>query len=209
MKDWNKILLPLIEKYVEKKHPLDYQNLYQLVVMVVLSAQDSDANNNKIAPSLFDVIPDMEALSKSNLEFLLQYISKVRKHNAKGQWLLEIANEVKSDFNIPLTQAGLVKLKGIGRKSANVILREAGKEPEGIIVDLHVIRVAPRLGIVVETEDGNKIEKELMTVLAKENWNVGMPLSFLGREICRPKNPKCDECILNIDCEYYKNHPLG
>ena len=190
MKDWNKILLPLIKKYAEKKHPLEYQNLYQLVVMVVLSAQDSDANINKIAPSLFEAIPDMEALSKSNLEILLQYISKVRKHNAKGQWLLEIANEVKSDSNIPLTQAGLVKLKGIGRKSANVILREAGKEPEGIIVDLHVIRVAPRLGLVAETEDGNKIEKELMAVLTKENWDIGMPLSFLGREICRPKNPK-------------------
>lgn len=209
MKDWNKILKPLLEIYRNKKHPLDYKNLYQLVLMVVLSAQDSDANINKIAPSLFDAIPDMEALSKSNLEILLQYISKVRKHNAKGQWLLEIANEVKKDSNIPLTQAGLVKLKGIGRKSANVILREAGKEPEGIIVDLHVIRVAPRLGLVAETEDGNKIEKELMAVLTKENWDVGMPLSFLGREICRPKNPKCDECILNEVCNYYKELKLA
>ena len=99
----------------------------------------------------------------------------------------------------------LVALKGIGRKSANVILRESGGNSEGVIVDLHVIRVAPRLGLAAESKDGNKIEKQIMAQLTQDMWEVGMPISFLGRETCRPTNPKCDQCILSADCNYYQS----
>jgi endonuclease-3 len=204
MKDWNKILKPLLALYRNKRHPLEYQNLYQLLVMVVLSAQDSDANINKISPALFEAFPDMESLSKADMDSLIPFISKVRKFHTKASWLLEIAQIIKEDNNIPKTLAELVALKGIGRKSANVILRESGGKSEGVIVDLHVIRVAPRLGLVTELKDGIKIEKQIMTQLNKDMWAVGMPISFLGREICRPTNPKCDECILNADCNFYQ-----
>jgi endonuclease III len=204
MKDWNKILKPLLELYRNKRHPLEYQNLYQLLVMVVLSAQDSDANINKISPALFEAFPDMESLSKADMDSLIPFISKVRKFNTKASWLLEIAQIIKEDNNIPKTLDELVALKGIGRKSANVILRESGGKSEGVIVDLHVIRVAPRLGLVTELKDGNKIEKQIMTQLTGDMWAVGMPISFLGREICRPTNPKCDQCILNADCDFYQ-----
>jgi len=136
---------------------------------------------------------------------MIPYISKVRNFQTKASWLVEIAQIIKEDKNIPQTMEELVALKGIGRKSANVILRESGGKTEGIIVDLHVIRVAPRLGIATESKDGNKIEKQLMANLSEELWSVGMPISFLGREICRPTNPKCSECILNADCNYYQN----
>jgi endonuclease III len=204
MKDWNKILKPLLALYRNKRHPLEYQNLYQLLVMVVLSAQDSDANINKISPALFEAFPDMESLSKADMDSLIPFISKVRKFNTKASWLLEIAQIIKEDKNIPKTLEELVALKGIGRKSANVILRESGCKSEGVIVDLHVIRVAPRLGLVTELKDGIKIEKQIMTHLKEDMWAVGMPISFLGREICRPTNPKCDECILNADCNFYQ-----
>lgn len=204
MKNWNKILKPLLELYRNKRHPLEYQNLYQLLVMVVLSAQDSDANINKISPALFEAFPDMESLSKADMDSLIPFISKVRKFNTKASWLLEIAQIIKEDNNIPKTLDELVALKGIGRKSANVILRESGGKSEGVIVDLHVIRVAPRLGLVTELKDGIKIEKQIMTQLTEDMWAVGMPISFLGREICRPTNPKCDECILNADCNFYQ-----
>ena len=92
-------------------------------------------------------------------------------------------------------------MKGIGRKSANVILREAGQPAEGVMVDLHVVRVAPRLGIATGT-DGNKIEKQLMEVLPQKQWDAGMAMSFLGREICRPK-PKCEVCLMNTVCAFY------
>ena len=115
--------------------------------MVVLSAQDSDRNINQIAPKLFEAFPDMKALSKATEEKLFPFISKVRNFGNKSTWLIGIAKTIKEDKNIPLTHEGLTALKGIGSKSANVILREAGKPAEGVIVDLHVVRVAPRLGI--------------------------------------------------------------
>nr|WP_315188086.1 endonuclease III [uncultured Flavobacterium sp.] len=203
--NWPKDLEPILTKYKNRKHPLDYHNLYQLLVMVVLSAQDSDANINTIAPELFKVFPNMESLAVSNTEALFPYIAKVRNFNTKASWLIEIAQTIKKDESIPLTMEGLTALKGIGRKSANVILKESRIPAEGIIADLHVIRVAPRIGLITETKDGNKVEKQLMTVLPKAIWGeIGMAISFLGREICRPK-PKCDICPINSICEYYKS----
>ena len=207
--DWNTKLTPILDKYKGRNHPLEYQNLYQLIVMVVLSAQDSDANINKIAPSLFEIFPDMESLSVSNADALIPHISKVRNFGTKANWLIEIAHTVQKDENIPLTMESLTALKGIGRKSANVIMREAGVPGEGIIADLHVIRVSPKIGLIPEIQDGNKVEKQLMQILPKNIWReIGMAISFLGREICRPQ-PKCEECPINEVCEYYKlNHKI-
>lgn len=117
---------------------------------------------------------------------------------------MEMAQTIKDDKNMPSTLDELTALKGIGRKSANVILRESGKPAEGIIVDLHVVRVAPRLGIATGT-DANKIEKQLMAALPQKEWDAGMAMSFLGREICRPQ-PKCEICLMNTVCAYYKTN---
>ena len=205
--EWTEKLAPILKKYKGRKHPLDYHNLYQLLVMVVLSAQDSDANINKIAPALFNVYPNMESLSVSNVDALIPHISKVRNFGTKANWLFEIAKTVKKDENIPLTMEGLTALKGIGRKSANVIMREAHVPAEGIIADLHVIRVAPRIGLIPESKDGIKVEKQLMYLLPTAIWGeIGMAISFLGRETCRPTNPKCSECPINNNCNYpHKN----
>ncbi len=201
--NWTEVLQPLIEKYKGKKHPLDYNNIYELMVMVILSAQDSDANINKIAPNLFAAFPNLEALATTSLENLIPYISKVRNFNTKANWLIVIAQTLKTNNAIPTNLPDLIALKGIGRKSANVIMREMKVPAEGIICDLHVIRVAPRIGLVQESADGNKIEKQLMQLLPIEIWSeIGMAISFLGREICRPTNPKCSECPVQNDCQY-------
>ncbi len=199
--DWPEAVKPLIKKYKHTKHPLDYKTTYQLMVMVVLSAQDSDRHINKIAPPFFEAYPDMTALSKTNEKDLYAHISGVRNAANKAKWLLEMAQTLKADKNIPYNLEGLTALPGIGRKSANVILRESGKEPEGIMVDLHTVRVAPRLGIATGT-DPKKIEKQMMEVLPKKEWDAGMAMSFLGREICRP-TPKCEECLMRPVCTYY------
>jgi endonuclease III len=124
----------------------------------------------------------------------------------KASWLYEIGKTLEKNENIPLKLNDLILLKGIGRKSANVILKEMNIPTEGIIVDLHVNRVAPRIGLTDESKDRIKIEKQLMWLLPKEIWNeIGMALSFLGREICRPTNPKCTICSLKNDCNYFKN----
>jgi len=200
--DWPKAIQPLLKKYKKTKHPLEYKNIYQLVVMVVLSAQDSDRNINNIAPKLFEAYPDMKALSRATEETLFPFISKVRNFANKAQWLMEIAKTIKTDKNIPQTHESLTALKGIGSKSANVILRESGKPAEGVIVDLHVVRVAPRLGIATGA-DPKKIEKQIKEILPQKDWDAGMAMSFHGREICRPK-PKCEICLMTPVCNYYK-----
>lgn len=200
--NWPKAIQPLLKKYKGEKHPLDHKNTYQLVVGVVLSAQDSDKHINQLGPELFKAFPNMQALSRATAEDLFPYIGKVRNFGNKAKWLVEMAQKIRKDSDIPLTQDTLTELPGIGRKSANVIMREAGAEPEGVIVDLHVVRVAPRLGIATGA-DPKKIEKQIMEVLPPKDWDAGMAMSFLGREICRP-TPKCGECLMNPVCTYYQ-----
>ena len=202
--NWADACKPLIKKYKGKPHPLEYKSIYQLVVMVILSAQDSDKNINQLAPQLFKAFPDMASLKRADAEALFPYISKVRNFGNKTKWLLELAAKIKDDKNIPLTMEELTELPGIGRKSANVIMREAGVKAEGVICDLHVLRVAPRLGIATGT-DPKKIEKQIMEVIPAKDWGeIGMAMSFLGREICRPTNPKHDECVMKDNCDYCK-----
>ena len=200
--NWVEAIQPLLEKYKDTPHPLEYGNIYQLVVMVILSAQDSDKNINKLAPKLFETFPDMEALSEATADSLYPFISGVRNFWNKTKWLMEMAHALKEDQNIPGTLDELVALPGIGRKSANVILRESGAPAEGVIVDLHVVRVAPRLGIASGT-DPKKIEKQILEQLSSKQWDAGMAMSFLGREICRPQ-PKCEICLMRPVCTYYQ-----
>src|SRR5690349_2214020 len=136
--DWSSALQPLIKQYGTKPHPLEYQNIYQLLVMVVLSAQSSDKLINSVAPGLFAAYPDMSSLSRATAEDLFPLISKVIGFRKKAEWLVAIAGKVKEDKSIPVTMEGLTSLPGIGRKSANVIMRGAGVKAEGVIVDLHV-----------------------------------------------------------------------
>ena len=207
--NWPKALKPLIEQHLAQPHPLEYKNVYQVLVMVVLAAQDSDAKINKLAPELFAAFPNMKSLAKANVEDIVAHISNVRGHLKKAAWLQDIASIVKEDKNIPTTMDELVALKGIGRKSANVIMRESGVEPEGIMVDLHVIRVANRLGIA-DADVGDKLEKQLMEILPKKLWKeVGMALSFLGRETCRPTDPKHSQCVMSKVCAYFHTHNKG
>jgi endonuclease-3 len=203
--NWSVALKPLLVKYKGKKHPLEHKNTYQLMVMVILSAQDSDKHINEIAPALFKSFPNLKVLANSNVESLVPHISSVRNFNNKANWIIQIAQILKLDKNIPLTMEGLTELPGIGRKSANVIMRESGVKAEGIIVDLHVVRVAPRLGIATGT-DPKKIEAQIMEAMPEKTWGeIGMAISFLGREICRPTNPKHEECVVNKSCEYYQS----
>lgn len=207
--NWAEAFKPLIKKYKDKKHPLDYQSTYQLVVMVILSAQDSDRNINNIAPAFFKAFPTMETLAKANPDDLFPYINKVRNFGNKSKWLTGMAQKVKSEKSIPLTMEELTELPGIGRKSASVIKRECGAKAEGVIVDLHVVRVAPRIGVATGT-DPKKIEKQIMEAVPEKDWGeIGMAISFLGREICRPTNPKHDECVMKDACGYYKDLKKG
>lgn len=201
--NWAIAVKPLIKKYKGKKHALNYENNYQLLVMVLLSARSSDVYINKIAPPLFQKYPDLKALSTETPAKVSPLIKGVPGWRKKMDWMITIAKELKKTNEVPLTMEELVELPGIGRKSANVILREAGKQVEGIIVDLHVVRVAQRLGIS-SSSDPAKIEEEIMAVVPQKDWSeVGMAVSILGREICRPTNPEHEACPMTSVCEFY------
>lgn len=200
--NWNKEFKPLIKKYKNKPHPLEFQNPYQLVIMVVLAAQDSDRNINKVSIPLFEAYPTFEKLAKADYDTVLPFLSSVRGGRKKTKWILDIAKAIKTEKDIPRTMDGLTELSGIGRKSASVIMKELGAPAEGIIVDLHVVRVAPRIGVTSES-DPKKIEKDLMKAIDPKDWGeIGMAISHLGREICRPTDPKHELCVMNEVCAY-------
>ncbi len=202
--DWNKALAPLFRKYGKRKHPLEHKNLYQLVVVVILSSRSTDILINKIASALFKAFPSMKKLATARAEDLFPYVHGVTNFRHKAEWLVSIARIVKVDARIPTTMDELIKLPGIGRKSANVIIGESGGKPAGVIVDLHVARVAPRLGIT-KANNPDKIEEDLMKEISSRYWHrAGMGMTFLGREICRPKKPKCPECVVREVCGYYR-----
>jgi endonuclease III len=202
--EWLKALKPLFKKYNGKKHPLNHENRFQLVVMVILSARDSDRHINALAPALFKKYPSMKHLAKARPKDLYPFIGKVMNFVNKANWLVAVAKTVKDNRKIPTTLEDLTALSGIGRKSANVIIGESGGKMEGVIVDLHVLRVAPRLGIAQGTNP-IKIEKQLMEKIPQKYWRIlGMSLTHLGREICRPTKPKCPECPANKACGYYR-----
>lgn len=192
----------LMTVYGKRKHPLEYGNRYQLTVMVILSARDSDKHINQLAPRLFKAFPTMADLAAAGTEELLAYTGEVVNGTAKTLWLQRLAKTVRTDDRIPLSMDELTELPGIGRKSANVIIRESGGEAEGIVVDLHVVRVAPRIGIA-SGQQPEKIEKQLMGFFPRDRWNeIGMALSFLGREVCRPSHPKCEVCPVSGACDF-------
>lgn len=192
----------LLGLFGSRKHPLECADRYQLVVMVILSARDSDKHINAIAPKLFKAYPTLAALAAARPDELLSYVGEVTNGAAKAQWLLRLAKTIGENDRIPTTLDALTELPGIGRKSANVIIRESGGEAEGIIVDLHVVRTAPRIGIATG-QMPEKIEKQLMGFFPRKRWNeAGMALSFLGREICRPTAPKCEACPVSGVCDY-------
>jgi endonuclease-3 len=201
---WFAHLKPLFNIYGKRKHPLEYKDSYQLVVMVVLSAQTTDALINKLAPELFKTFPSMKHLAAAKAEDLFPFIKSVRGFRKKANWLVKIAQSIGNNKDIPLTIEGLTELPGIGRKSANVIIREAGGMPQGIMVDLHVLRVIERIGITNE-EKPDKIEKALMEIIPQKYWHAaGMSFSYLGREICRPTEPKCIKCPVNKSCKFLR-----
>ncbi len=202
--DWKAALKPLMQNYRGRRHPLDYANNYQLIVVVVLSARDSDRHINKISPDFFAKFPTMAALAKAGFDEILALLPGVPSAKIKTGSLMEIARTVKTDAAIPLTMEGLVALKGVGRKSANVIMSQAGVPAEGVIVDLHTLRVAPRIGLA-QGKVPDKVEKQLMEKVDAKDWHaLGMSLSYLGREICRPTKPHCPECPMRDVCEYTK-----
>ena len=196
-----------IIELLEKVHPdaklaLNWSNPLELLIATILSAQYTDEGVNKVTEHLFKKYRTAEDYANANLEELENDIKSVRFYRAKARNIKRACQILVEKYGgeVPRTMEDLLSLPGVARKTANVVLSNAFGIIEGIIVDTHVSRVSRRLGLTNET-DPDKIEKDLMEIVPREKWlRFADLLIFHGRRICKAKNPKCNECILNKIC---------
>ena len=188
------------------KCELNYRNIYELSVAVILSAQTSDASVNKITPSLFKTYPTIDSLANADYNDVFNIIAPLGLAKRKAQYIISFSKTVvdKYNKNVPNTIEELIKIPGIGRKTANVIISEGYGLP-GLAVDVHVTRVSKRLGLAKETDGPDQIEIILKKFIPEELWhNMHHKLIFMGRYLCKSQKPECYRCPFVNNC-LYKN----
>jgi endonuclease-3 len=198
--------------YFQKNTPeaeteLIYDNPYQLLVAVILSAQCTDKRVNLTTPAIFEKYPDVESLSQTHFDELFPYIKSISYPNNKTKHLIGMAKMVieKFDGKIPMTVDELIELPGVGRKTANVITSVVDQQPN-MAVDTHVFRVSKRIGLVPQTASTPlAVEKELIKNIPVELIHKAHHWLILhGRYICIARTPKCRECGLQQACNYFQ-----
>ncbi len=182
---------------------LKFSNPFELLVATILAAQATDKKVNEVTELFFKKYPDPEAVAKTPLKQIEEDIKQINFYKRKAKLLKECCKVLVKEFNgkVPDTLEDLVKLPGVGRKTANVILVNAFNKP-AIVVDTHVKRVSQRLGLTT-SNNPDKIEKDLMKFFSKKNWvYISKAMVLFGRYICTAKKPKCKECALKDICPY-------
>jgi endonuclease-3 len=183
-----------------------YDNPYQLLVAVILSAQCTDKRVNMTTPAIFEKYPDAASLSKATFDELFPLIRSISYPNNKTKHLIGMAQKLQTEFNgkVPLTVDELVTLPGVGRKTANVITSVVDQQPN-MAVDTHVFRVAARVGLTLNAKTPFAAEKQLIQHIPKELVHIAHHWLILhGRYICVARNPKCDKCGITTVCKYYQ-----
>lgn len=184
---------------------LHYDNHYQLLVAVILSAQCTDKRINMITPALFKAFPTPEVMAESSQEEIYEYIKSVSYPNNKAKNLFGMAKKLVTEFNgeVPGTLAELESIPGVGRKTANVMLSVAFETP-AMAVDTHVFRVSNRIGLTSNSKNPLETERELVKNIPNKLLSIAHHWLILhGRYICTARNPKCDDCGINQWCKYY------
>lgn len=188
---------------------LQYESPFQLLVAVVLSAQCTDKRINLVTPTLFRDFPTPAHLAASHFDELFPYIKTVSYPNNKTKHLLGLGKMLVEDFGgeVPETVAELVKLPGVGRKTANVITSVVWNQPN-MAVDTHVFRVSKRLGLVtLSAKTPLEVEKQLIRHIPKEYVHTAHHWLILhGRYTCLARRPKCEECTLTHFCRYFEKN---
>ncbi len=200
-KETDEIKALFLEHYPDSVTELQYKNLYELLVSVMLSAQCTDKRVNMITPALFEAYPSPEALAMADLEAVKEFIKSCSFFNNKAKNLISMAQSVvlKHGGNIPLTQNELVKLAGVGQKTANVVMIEyAGANL--MAVDTHVFRVAHRLGLS-SAATATKTEEELSRRFKSDLHRLHQAMVLFGRYRCKAIKPECDGCFLELHCK--------
>jgi len=196
-----------ILRLLEKEHPdakiaLDYTNPLELLIATILSAQCTDKRVNIVTKKLFKKYKTPQDYVKVDIKELEENIKSTGFYRNKAKNIKKCCQLLVEKFNsqVPKTMSELLELPGVARKTANIVLSNAYRIVEGIAVDTHVRRLAKRLGLT-ESEDQDKIEKDLMEITPKTQWmKITDLLMFHGRRVCLAKGPKCESCVLNKIC---------
>jgi endonuclease-3 len=199
-----RIIETLATQHPNADTDLVYRNAFELLAATILSAQSTDARVNMVTPALFKRYPDAQALAKASPEELERQIVSTGFFRQKSKSLIGMAQQLVAEHRgtVPADMELLVKLPGVGRKTANVVLGHALGVP-GLPVDRHVLRVSNRIGIA-EGDDPENVEAQLCAALPKEMWTLASDVQILhGRRVCKPK-PLCDQCSVVEDCDYFR-----
>ena len=196
------VLSRLKREYPDARTELDYETPLQLLVATILSAQCTDKRVNMVTPLLFQTFPTAASLADAPPEKLEEIIRSTGFFRNKTKSLIGLGKALveRHDGKVPDSMEALVKLPGVGRKTANVVLGNAFGKNIGVVVDTHVARLSERLGFTKQT-DPVKIEQDLMPLFPREDWALlAHLLIFHGRRVCEARRPKCEICVLNDIC---------
>ena len=196
-----------LEHTADAETELRYEDAFQLLVAVILSAQCTDKRVNLTTPAIFERFPDAASLGKAGFEELFQLVKSISYPNNKTKHLIGMAQMLEQRFKgkVPMTVAELEELPGVGRKTANVITSVIDEQPN-MAVDTHVFRVSARIGLTTAAKTPIAAERQLISHIPKalvhraHHW-----LILHGRYVCVARTPKCSICGLKIACKYYKN----
>lgn len=192
------IVRRLGELYPGDAPSLDYEDPFTLTIAVLLSAQTTDKQVNKVTPELFRRWPDAAAMAEAEIVDVEEVISSLGFFRTKAKHCVECSRMIVADYGgeVPSTMAALTKLPGVGRKTANIVLNNGFGIVEGIAVDTHVFRVATRLGLT-KAPTPLAAEQDLLSLIPQKDWGpVNHEMVHFGRDVCDAKKPRCSECPL-------------
>jgi endonuclease-3 len=197
-----RIIDALERLYPDTRPGLHFVNPFQLLIKTILSAQTTDKQVNGVSDALFDRYPTPDALARADAKTLESIIKPVGYYRQKAKSAIETSRGLVERFNgvVPATIEELTTLRGVGRKTANVVLSHGFGVNEGVTVDTHVKRLSARLGLTAQS-DPARIEMDLMVRIPQTIWNrFSHQLIDHGRAVCKARSPQCDPCVLNQDC---------
>ena len=205
MSKYNIIVKTLLDTYPDAKCELEYKTPYELLVATVLSAQSTDVRVNIVTKELFKNFNTPEKILKLGEEKLMEYIKSIGFYNVKSKNIIALSHLLIQNYDsqVPDEMDELLKLPGVGRKTANVVLSNCFGVP-AIAVDTHVFRVSTRLGFS-DKKDPLQVEQDLMKKISKKYWtDAHHAFIFHGRRVCKARNPICELCSVQSYCKFYK-----
>ena len=198
------IIQALKERYPDALCALQYKKDYELMIAVRLSAQCTDARVNLVTPALFDAYPTLESLAQADVADIETYIHSCGFYRQKAKDIVYACQMLLTQYDgkVPGTMEALLKLPGVGRKTANLLLGDLYAVPGSVVCDTHCIRICERLGLS-KGKEPEKVEQQLRAVLPpEESSDFCHRIVLFGRELCTARNPKCHGCPLAVHCRY-------